>query len=99
MLFLYDEKPVSIFMSGDDTRISVDFCNIKMKMKPCQFRLFHNYLFNTSKKLIENTNTVDLVLVTNSLKVTISTPHFFHLFSAVEIVMNKKFGNQLIYKN
>ena len=55
MLFLYDEKPVSIFMSGDDTRISVDFCNIKMKMKPCQFRLFHNYLFNTSKKLMENT--------------------------------------------
>ena len=55
--------------------------------------------FEFKKKLIENTNSVDLVLVTNSLKVTISVPHFFHLFSAVETVMNKKFGNQLIYKN
>lgn len=99
MLRLYDEKPISIFMLDDDTRIGVDFCNIKMKMKPCQFRLFHNYLFNISKKLGGATDRVELLLVKDSLRVTISLPHFFQLFNAVGFVMNKKFGKKIIYKN
>lgn len=99
MLRLYDEKPILIFMKDDDTRIGVDFCNIKMRMKPCQFRLFHNYLFNISKKLIATTDKVELVLVKDSLRVTISLPHFFQLFNAVGSVMNKKFGKSIIYKN
>jgi len=96
---LYDEKPILIFMKDDDSRIGVDFCNIKMRMKPCQFRLFHNYLFNISKKLIATTDKVELVLVKDSLRVTISLPHFFQLFNAVGSVMNKKFGKSIIYKN
>ena len=99
MLRLYDEKPILIFMKDDDSRIGVDFCNIKMRMKPCQFRLFHNYLFNISKKLIATTDKVELVLVKDSLRVTISLPHFFQLFNAVGSVMNKKFGKSIIYKN
>ena len=99
MLRLYDEKPIMIFTIDDDVKIGVDFCNIKMKMKPCQFRLFHNYLFSISKKLDESSDTVELLLVKNSLKVTISINHFFQLFNAVSSVMNKKFGNKTIYKN
>ena len=86
-------------MKDDDSRIGVDFCNIKMRMKPCQFRLFHNYLFNINKKLIATTDKVELVLVKDSLRVTISLPHFFQLFNAVGSVMNKKFGKSIIYKN
>ena len=59
MLRLYDEKPIMIFTIDDDVKIGVDFCNIKMKMKPCQFRLFHNYLFSISKKLDESSDTVE----------------------------------------
>ena len=99
MLRLYDEKPILIFMKDDDTRIGVDFCNVKMKMRGCQFKLFHNYLFNISKKLIATTDKVELVLVKDSLRVTISLPHFFQLFNAVGSVINKKFGKSIIYKN
>ena len=99
MLRLYDEKPIMIFTIDDDVKIGVDFCNIKMKMKPCQFRLFHNYLFSISKMLDESSDTVELLLVKNSLNVTISISHFFQLFNAVSSVMNKKFGNKIIYQN
>ena len=99
MLRLYDEKPIMIFTIDDDVKIGVDFCNIKMKMKPCQFRLFHNYLFSISKKLDESSDTVELLLVKNSLNVTISIGHFFQLFNAVSSVMNKKFGNTIIFQN
>tara|TARA_Y100001970_G_scaffold43916_1_gene54833 strand:+ start:841 stop:1197 length:357 start_codon:yes stop_codon:yes gene_type:complete len=99
MLRLYDQKPISIFTLDDDIRIGVEFCNVKMKMKPCQFRLFHNYLFNISKKLNEKTDGVELLLVKDSLKVSISIDHFFQLFNAVSCVMNKKFGKKIIYQN
>ena len=99
MLRLYDEKPILIFMKDDDTRIGVDFCNVKMKMRGCQFKLFHNYLFNISKKIIRTTDSVELLLVKDSLRVTISLPHFFQLFNAVGSVMCKKFGKEIIFKN
>ena len=86
-------------MKDNDTRIGVDFCNVKMKMKACQFKLFHNYLFNISKKIYGATDRVELVLVKDSLRVTISLPHFFQLFNAVGSVMNKKFGKEIIFKN
>ena len=51
MLHLYNEKPISIFTIESDVKIRVQFCNVKMKMKPCQFKHFHKYLTNLSKKI------------------------------------------------
>ena len=50
MLHLYNEKPISIFTIDSDAKIRVQFCNVKMKMKPCQLKHFHKYLTNLSKK-------------------------------------------------
>ena len=36
---------------------------MKMKMKPCQFKHFHKYLTNLSKKIDDSTDNVDLLLV------------------------------------
>ena len=93
MLFFYDEKPISIFMRENEHKIRIEFCNIKMKMKPCQFRLFHHYLTGVSEKINENTETVELLLVKDSLNVTLSLKHYFHLNNAVKTAMAKKFGH------
>ena len=93
MLFLYNEKPISIFLRENEYKISVEFCNIKMKMKPCQFRLFHRYLTGVSEKINENTETVELFLVKDSLNVTLSLKHYFQLNNAVKTAMAKKFGH------
>ena len=93
MLFLYNQKPISIFMNEDEHKIRVEFCNIKMKMKPCQFRLFHRYLEGVSEKIDENTETVELFLVKDSLNVILSLNHYFQLNNAVKTAMSKKFGH------
>ena len=99
MLRLYDEKPISIFLRENDRRISVEFCNIKLKMKSCQFQLFHRYLGGVSQKINEDTDSVELLLVKDSLNVTISLHHFFQLNNAVKIVMSNKFGKDSILFN
>ena len=104
MLQLYDEKPISIFMIESDIKIRVRFCNIKMKMKPCQFRLFHRYLTNLSKRIDSTTDSVDLlflrgVWMEDNLNVTISLIHFLQLRNAVESVMARKFGLKQKYPN
>ena len=99
MHLLYDQKPVSIFTTSTDTRISVKFCNVKMKMKLCQFRHFHNYLNNLSKKLNSETESVDLLLVKDSLNIKISLNHFLLLCQAVQSVMQKRFKNNEFYQN
>ena len=72
MLQLYNEKPVSISMKQNKSVFNVEFCNIKMKLNMCQFKLFHNYLMNISENLTSDTNKVDLLLVRDSLNVTVS---------------------------
>ena len=99
MLHLYNEKPISIFTIESDVKIRVQFCNVKMKMKPCQFKHFHKYLINLSKKIDGSTNSVDLLLVRDNLNITISLNHFLQLCSAVQTVMSKKFGLKSIYPN
>mgnify|MGYP000326038502 CR=1 FL=1 len=99
MLHLYKEKSISIFTIENSIRIRVQFCNVKMKMKPCQFKHFHNYLTNLSKKIDGCTDSVDLLLVRDNLNITISLNHFLQLCSAVQTVMSKKFGLKLIYQN
>ena len=99
MLHLYNEKPISIFTIDSDVRIRVQFCNVKMKMKPCQFKHFHKYLTNLSKKIDASTNYVDLLLVKDNLNISISLNHFLQLCSAVRTVMSKKFGLELTYQD
>ena len=69
MLHLYNEKPISIFTIESDVKIRVQFCNVKMKMKPCQFKHFHKYLTNLSKKIDGSTSSVDLLLVRDNLNI------------------------------
>ena len=97
MLRLYNEKPISISMVNEDNKISVEFCNVKMKMRPCQFKLFHNYLYNKSKKIDGSDSSVELLLVKDNLNITISLAHFFQLCNGVQMVMSQKFGLD-IYK-
>ena len=99
MLHLYNEKPISIFTIESDVKKRVQFCNVKMKMKPCQFKHFHNYLTNLIKKIDGSTSSVDLLLVRDNLNITISLNHFLQLCSAVQTVMSKKFGLKSIYPN
>ncbi|MBA66129.1 MAG: hypothetical protein CMG55_10050 [Candidatus Marinimicrobia bacterium] len=99
MHLLYNEKPISIFMTNSDAKIRVEFCNVKMKMKPCQFRHFHNYLNNLSKKLHSKTESVELLLVKDSLNIQISLNHFLLLSQAVQSVMRKRFNLKDIYQN
>ena len=99
MLHLYNQKPISIFTIESDIRIRVQFCNVKMKMRPCQFKYFHKYLTNLSKKIDGSTNSIDLLLVRDNLNITISLNHFFQLCSAVRTVMSKKFGLKSTYPN
>ncbi|MAI86735.1 MAG: hypothetical protein CMF99_06195 [Candidatus Marinimicrobia bacterium] len=99
MLHLYNEKPISIFTTEKDVKIRVQFCNVKMKMKTCQFKHFYKYLTNLSKKIDVSTGSVDLLLVRDNLNITISLSHFLQLCSAVQTVMSKKFGLKSIYPN
>jgi len=92
MLQLYRENPILISMVSSQKMVNVEFCNIKMKLKFCQFNLFHNYLTNKSRKLSSDTNHVDLLLVRDNLNVTITLDHILQLCHGVECVMFNKFG-------
>ena len=92
MLQLYNEKPVLISMKKNKSVFNVEFCNIKMKLKMCQFKLFHNYLMNTSENLTSDTHKVDLLLVRDNLNVTVSIDDFLELWNGVQSVMATEFG-------
>ena len=92
MLQFYNEKPVLISMNQNKRVFKVEFCNIKMKLKMCQFKLFHNYLMNISENLTSDTHEVDLLLVRDNLNVTISLDDFLELSNGVQSVMSKEFG-------
>ena len=92
MLQLYNEKPVLISMKQNKSVFSVKFCNVKMKLKMCQFKLFHNYLMHTSENLNSDSHKVDLLLVRDNLNVTVSLDDFLELSNGVQSVMTKEFG-------
>ena len=92
MFQLYNKKNISILWVNKKNKISVNFCNIDMKLKNCQFRLFFYYLNGKSKKINGNTKDVELQLVKENLKIKISLNHFFHLLNGVEMVMKERFG-------
>ena len=67
--------------------------NTRLVLNFAIFRLFHLYLTGVSEKINENTETVELLLVKNSLNVTLSLKHYFQLNNAVKTAMAKKFGH------
>lgn len=98
MLQLYNKKNVSISLINQTNRISVNFSNITMKMKNCQFRLLFYYLNGKTKEINEKTKDVELLLVKDNLKVKLSLRDFFYLYNGVETVMEKRFGHSTNYK-
>ncbi len=90
MLNLYKKKPVSIYMHEGCAKINIKFCNVQMKLKLCQFKLFNNYLLNKSRKITESTTKVELLLVQNNLTVTVSLNNFLQLMHGVSSVVNKE---------
>ena len=98
MLSLYNEKPISISINSKN-RIKVEFCNVKMSLNPCQFRIFHNYLMGMSKSLNSSKDQVELLLVSEELRVIISLSEFLQLCKAVQLVMAEKFGFKSLMSN
>jgi len=92
MLHLYNESPVSISIGDKEKLVNVNFCNIKMKLRFCQFKLFHNYLMGKIEKIQLETTHVDLLLVKDNLNVTIELSHFLQLCHGVQSVMAERFG-------
>lgn len=90
MLNLYKKKPVLIYMHEGCAKINIKFCNVQMKLKLCQFKLFNNYLLNKSRKITESTTQVELLLVQNNLTVTVSLNNFLQLMHGVSSVVNKE---------
>lgn len=92
MLQLYKEKPVTISMLNSKRMVNVEFCNVSMKLKFCQFKLFHNYLMNKMRQVNSETKKMNLLLVRDNLNVSISLDDFIQLTHGVESVMLQKFG-------
>ena len=92
MLQLYKENPVTISMLNKKRMVNVEFCNISMNLKFCQFKLFHNYLMNKMRDISGDTKEIDLLLVRDNLNVTIGLDDFIQLTHGVESVMFQKFG-------
>ena len=92
MLNVYNQKPVSIFMHEGCGRLVIKFCNIKMKLKACQFKLFNNYLINKSKTISSDTSQVELLLVKSNLTVTVSLSNFLQLMHGVKSVVQKEYN-------
>ena len=92
MLQLYKENPVTISMLNKKRMVNVEFCNISMNLKFCQFKLFHNYLMNKMRDISGDTKEIDLLLVRDNLNVTIGLDDFIQLTHGVESVMLHKFG-------
>ena len=99
MIQLYEETPISIFKSDHSSRITLEFCNITMKMKPCQFIRFNNYLDVLEKKIQTNTNFVTLRLVLDDLTVKISLNDFLQLNHGVQTVISKTFKREIVLNN
>ena len=92
MLQLYKENPVTISMLNKKRMVNVEFCNISMNLKFCQFKLFHNYLMNKMRDISRDTKEINLLLVRDNLNVTIGLDDFIQLTHGVESVMLQKFG-------
>ena len=92
MFQLYNKKNISILWGNKKNKISVNFCNIDMKLKNCQFRLFYYYLNCKSKEINGKIKNVELQLVKENLKVKVSLNDFFYLLNGVEMVMKERFG-------
>ena len=92
MLQLYKEKPVTISMMNRRRMVNVEFCNVSMNLKFCQFKLFHNYLMNKLRGVNSETKEMNLLLVRDNLNVSISLDDFIQLTHGVESVMLQKFG-------
>ncbi|MDP6877209.1 MAG: hypothetical protein QGI18_01290 [Candidatus Marinimicrobia bacterium] len=95
MLQLYNEKPIAIFMNNR-RRIKIDFCNVRMELKMCQFFQFSNYLFMKSAKINQDTDQVNLHLVQKNLSIIISLKHFLQLLHGVQVVVSNIKGNVII---
>ena len=94
MLELYKENPVTISMFNKKRMVNVEFCNISMNLKFCQFKLFHNYLMNKMRDISSDTKEINLLLVRDNLNVTIDLDDFIQLTHGVESVMLQKFGHK-----
>tara|TARA_Y100001968_G_scaffold275651_1_gene269472 strand:+ start:763 stop:1065 length:303 start_codon:yes stop_codon:yes gene_type:complete len=94
MLQLYKENPVTISMLNKKRMVNVEFCNISMNLKFCQFKLFHNYLINKMRDISSDTKEINLLLVRDNLNVTIDLDDFIQLTHGVESVMLQKFGHK-----
>ena len=92
MLQLYKEKPVTISMMIRKRMVNVEFCNVSMNLKFCQFKLFHNYLMNKLREGNGETKKMNLLLVRDNLNVSISLDDFIQLTHGVESVMLQKFA-------
>ena len=94
MLQLYKENPVTISMVNKKRMVNVEFCNISMKLKFCQFKLFNNYLMNKMRDISSGTEEINLLLVRDNLNVTISLDDFIQLTHGVESVMLQAFDHR-----
>ena len=65
--------------------VNVEFCNISMNLKFCQFKLFHNYLMNKMRDISSDTKEINLLLVRDNLNVTISLDDFIQLTHGVDV--------------
>jgi len=92
MLQIYKEKPVTISMMNSKRMVNVEFCNVSMNLKFCQFKLFHNYLMSKLRSVNGETKEMNLLLVRDNLNVSISLEAFIQLTHGVESVMLQKFG-------
>ena len=99
MLQLYNVEPISIFFLESDGRIKIEFCNVKMKMNPCQFKLFNRYLNKLQRGIDVKTEFVELHLVKDSLKIKIVLEDFLQLVNGVETALISKFGHKPKMKN
>ena len=94
MLQLYKVNPVTISMFNKKRMVNVEFCNISMNLKFCQFKLFHNYLMNKMRDISSGTKEINLLLVRDNLNVTISLDAFIQLTHGVESVMLQAFDHR-----
>ena len=94
MLQIYKQNPITISMLNKKRMVNVEFCNISMNLKFCQFKLFHNYLMNKMRDISSDTKEINLLLVRDNLNVTIDLDDFIQLTHGVESVMLQKFGHK-----
>tara|TARA_Y100001936_G_C15588506_1_gene415714 strand:+ start:241 stop:540 length:300 start_codon:yes stop_codon:yes gene_type:complete len=99
MLQLYNVEPISISFLESDRKIMIEFCNVKMNMNPCQFKLFNRYLTRLQRGIDAKTEFVEMQMVKDSLKVKIALEDFLKLVNGVETALINKFGYKPSMKN